>query len=110
MIYFCLLLLVFSLALFALGDVAIDLQNGGRLVTGITGEHLAAFYNDLSAIFAGMYQFSFPLLACCEKSINRLTTQGKARLKQRVSALSDSLMGGPSIKFLRASVPVEDDA
>src|SRR5579884_1484120 len=76
------LLLIFSFSLFALGDISIDLQDGGRLVTAITGEDLAAFYNDLSAVFASMDQFSFPLLACYEKGIDCLAVHRKACLKQ----------------------------
>ena len=54
-----------------LGDIPIDFQDGGGHSLVIAGQHLTAFDDHLSAIPAGVGEFSFPLTMLLQSVLDR---------------------------------------
>src|SRR5581483_9840777 len=95
------LLLIFSLTLLALGDIAIDFHDSNRSRVSTAYHHLTALDDDLFSIFAHMDQFPFPLCPCCQKLIKDLARVGKPGMEERVCDAANGFLCTPAIELLR---------
>src|SRR5690242_12477510 len=94
----------------ALGDIAVNFQNGSRLPSFVTQQDLAAFDNDFVALAGGVAQQTLPGAFVVQRLIDGLWGGGEAGLKQSMGETASRLFFSPPIQRLRALIPDDDTA
>ena len=88
-----------------LGDVAVDLQDGGGISLFVMYQHLTTLDDDRTTIASCVHQFTLPATRTLKLGFHCCLADRETRLEQNVGYPSQRLVRGPAVELLRALIP-----